>query len=246
MIGSTIKSNNADRLENTMSEVKYPAGKAGMIAIYDDVLSPETCQTLLDIISPNYESLSYEGRTMGGVTPKTKYSRDAALSMQYFQEHGHEWSSTLQSIENEIAGHLTGLISQYRSEFQALYDWERIEDSGFQIQRYEKNMGYYRPHVDSLPGTEAGNRVLACIIYLNTVENGGSTRFPIHEVRVNPIQGRIVLFPATWTHLHEGMPPISNDKWIISTFLNNTMPYTPSHTKFEDAFSHPHEDDHTH
>jgi hypothetical protein len=246
MIGFTTKLHNADRLENTMTEVTYPAGKEGLIAVYDNYLDPAICQDLLNRIVHIYNELSYDGRTVAGVDIKTKCSRDSSLNRQYFIEHGQNWTYELQDIENEITATLSSLVAAYRSEYQALHDWMTIEDTGFQIQQYEKNMGYYRPHVDSLPGTEVGNRVLACIVYLNTVEEGGSTRFPLHNVQINPVQGRVALFPATWTHLHEGMPALSEDKWIISTFLNNSMSYNPPHTKFEDAFSHPHEDDHTH
>ena len=230
-----------------MTEITYPAGKSGMIAVYDNYLDPAICRDLLDSIITNYNELSHDGRTIGGVEPRSKFSRDAGFNNQYFIEHGQEWTNKLQDIDDKIATALTGLIASYRCEYQVLHDWMQIEDTGFQIQKYEQNLGYYRPHVDSLPGTKAAKRVLACIIYLNTVENGGSTRFPLHNVNVNPVQGRVALFPATWTHLHEGMPPLSGDKWIISTFLiNEPQEEHPPHTKFEDAFSHPHEDDHTH
>jgi hypothetical protein len=83
------------------------------------------------------------------------------------------------------------------------------------------------------------------VIYLNDVEYGGETNFPLHEVAVTPKAGRIVFFPATWTHLHESRVPISSDKWIISSFINNVQPMDVGSRKPIESTHHEH-DDHEH
>lgn len=94
---------------------------------------------------------------------------------------------------------------------------QAVSDTGFHIQKYDPGVGYFRPHVDaSSPNTAL--RLAAAIVYLNTVEEGGGTRFTHLEHTVDCVEGRVLWFPATWTYEHEGTMPISAPKWSISTF----------------------------
>jgi hypothetical protein len=78
-------------------------------------------------------------------------------------------------------------------------------------------------HVDR--ATLAGShRELAVIIYLNDVEEGGETLFPIQRTKVRPEAGKIVWFPAGFTHPHEGTTPVSGPKLIATSFLGYTKP----------------------
>jgi hypothetical protein len=54
---------------------------------------------------------------------------------------------------------------------------------------------------------------------LNTVKEGGETEFLYYKKRINPIEGRLVIWPAGFTHTHRGNPPLSNDKYIITGWL---------------------------
>lgn len=65
------------------------------------------------------------------------------------------------------------------------------------------------------------SRFLSFIWYLNDVEIGGETEFL--NGKVTPSTGKIVLFPATWTYLHKGCMPISNDKYIITGWIGTKM-----------------------
>ena len=56
-------------------------------------------------------------------------------------------------------------------------------------------------------------------MYLNTIESGGQTAFPLHEVSVSAEAGSIAVFPASWTHPHQGLLSLKQDKWIVSTFI---------------------------
>jgi len=37
-------------------------------------------------------------------------------------------------------------------------------------------------------------------------------------LQVSPECGTILIFPATWTYLHRGNTPISNDKYILGSY----------------------------
>lgn len=62
-------------------------------------------------------------------------------------------------------------------------------------------------------------RYLVLLWYLNDVGEGGETFFPALDLRVSPKPGRMLIFPPYWMFQHIGMPPRSNDKYILSTYL---------------------------
>lgn len=202
-------------------KINYPAGKESMIMVCDDIIDPLMCQDLISSLQPLWSSISYPGRTMGGLDLVTKSSEDAAFSELGFLEKNLQYTEFFYKMEKTFLEAFQTALMFYRNEFRALHGWMNLEDTGFQVQKYLKNFGHYREHVDSFPGTEVSSRVASGIIYLNTVESGGETNFPLHNVAVKAVQGRIVIFPALWTHPHEGRTPLSSEKWIINTFFLN-------------------------
>ena len=75
----------------------------------------------------------------------------------------------------------------------------------------------FQLHFDSLG--PVANRYLVFLWYLNDVEVGGETAFPVLETAIQPKAGRLVMFPPFWMFQHEGKPPISRDKYIFSTYF---------------------------
>jgi|TARA_Y100000031_G_scaffold127130_1_gene144620 hypothetical protein len=86
------------------------------------------------------------------------------------------------------------------------------------IQRYQPTQGYHVWHPEVTNQENAG-RVLVCLLYLNTVEEGGETEFLYQKMRVPAVQGTLAMFPTTWTHLHRGNPPLKGNKYVINTWL---------------------------
>ena len=86
-------------------------------------------------------------------------------------------------------------------------------------------MKQYRPggtekfqlHFDAIH--HVANRYLVFLWYLNDLDAGGETRFPQLDVTVAPRAGRLLMFPPYWMYQHEGVPPVSGDKYIASTYL---------------------------
>ena len=86
------------------------------------------------------------------------------------------------------------------------------------VQRYKPGEGYHIWHCDA-DNLLTSRRTLVVSLYLNTVTKGGETEFLYQSTRVSPAQGTLVLFPATWTHLHRGNPPLEKNKYLMTTWL---------------------------
>ena len=201
----------------------WPAGKDSAIMVAENIIDKYICSDFVGNLKKNYSQMFAPGPTLGGINLSVKNSMDASVSLEnlsllnipIYPIHSHE----LVIVEK-----LFQCIEYYRESFKQLWEWNSVSDTGFRVQEYKKGLGYYREHIDGgLGHKSAMNRVLAAIVYLNDVEIGGGTYFREHDVTVPPKAGSICLFPAHWTHPHQGCVPISDDKWIISTFIINTL-----------------------
>jgi hypothetical protein len=94
----------------------------------------------------------------------------------------------------------------------------RFRDMGYNMQRTREGE-YYHWHVDSGPG-EFSQRQLVAVWYLNAVPGpGGETEFSLQDVKVVPEEGKLVLFPPFWTHIHRGVELEAGVKYIATTWL---------------------------
>lgn len=75
----------------------------------------------------------------------------------------------------------------------------------------------FEPHFDSID--EKSRRYLVFLWYLNDVVDGGETHFVDLDLKIQARAGRLLMFPPYWMFQHAGLPPISNDKYIVSTYL---------------------------
>ncbi len=146
------------------------------------------------------------------VNKKVKISAD----LDFSKEAGKD-----SEIDRSLFGLVNLAFQRYVEQFGVLKAFS-IYDTGYFLTRYEKGQGFYDWHIDA--GNDATiNRLFSCLIYLNTVEEGGETEFFYQKLSIKPVKGRMVLFPASWTHLHRGTMPASEDKYIMTTFLTHKV-----------------------
>jgi hypothetical protein len=92
----------------------------------------------------------------------------------------------------------------------------------FNLQRYAPGEGFFSWHCDwntSEEATEPIRRVLAWILYLNTVPDGG-TEFHWQDHHVEAVKGKLVIFPAGLSHLHRGRICRTHTKTIATGWIN--------------------------
>ncbi|WP_351188381.1 2OG-Fe(II) oxygenase [Shewanella sp. TB4-MNA-CIBAN-0142] len=90
------------------------------------------------------------------------------------------------------------------------------------VQHYQQGVGGYPHwHSEQYPQNghnEALHRVVLYMFYLNDVEEGGETEFYYQQRKISPKKGTMVIAPAGFTHSHRGNVPISNDKYIATSW----------------------------
>jgi hypothetical protein len=122
-------------------------------------------------------------------------------------------------IEKNMNFNLEKFYIKYVHKSIQLNNIELLNEN-WRIKKYIKDEGFFNWHVDNMPVYK--RRLLAIIYYLNDVDEGGETSFKIDNriINIKPKKGKLIIFPANFCYVHKGNIPISNDKYILVTFLN--------------------------
>ena len=89
----------------------------------------------------------------------------------------------------------------------------------FKIHKVKKSEGYHAWHYErATPATI--DRLLAYMTYLEAPTKGGETEFLHQSLRIEPIVGRTLIWPAGFTHMHRGNPPLEGEKMYITGWFN--------------------------
>lgn len=139
--------------------------------------------------------------------PEVKRSTDLAISAHA------DWRDIDQALSRQLAS----TFNAFRVEFP-FFAANAFKDIGYNLQRTLPGE-YYHWHVDAGPGA-LSDRQLVAIWYLNDVPGpGGETEFPLQEVSIRPEEGKLVLFPPFWTHVHRGVTLREGVKYIATTWI---------------------------
>ena len=176
------------------------------IGIYDNMLSSDDCQYIIDEFErhPNKRDGVI---SIGGYDVIAKSQKDSTdLTISFFE------CNKLTDILSNGLSEGTEKYCQDYPEVDTINNWTVFPS--FNIQRYLPGQGFHNPHCEmDAPGNP---RVLAWMFYLNTVTDAGETRFPSYDLNVNPVEGRLVIWPAYFTHIHHGVVSKTQTKYIAT------------------------------
>lgn len=124
------------------------------------------------------------------------------------------WTDEIQLLTSSLDKGIVQYHDTYLKDYNVDY-FQHTTYIGFQIQR--TNPGeYYKWHHDFASiDPKYGNRLITYIWYLNDITSGGQTEF-YDGTKIVPETGKLLLFPATWTYLHQGLPPEKEIKYIVT------------------------------
>lgn len=106
----------------------------------------------------------------------------------------------------------------YRKKYSALDSLKRHAIIDMKIQKTNTGEGYHVWHCEN-DGIATRHRLLAFMIYLNDVKEGGETEFLYQKKRIKAETGKLLLWPAQFTHTHRGNMPISNEKYVLTGWI---------------------------
>lgn len=182
------------------------------VSIQENLFTKEECEHLINLGKPHLEN-SVVSDSKGGYLSSGRTSRTAWIS--HFQDE----------ITTKIATKIADLVKipiENAEKFQLVHYGETNE---------------YKAHYDSWDhdGSDktlrcikyGGPRMVTALIYLNDVEEGGSTKFTKLDLDVLPNTGKLLMFENTLKDSinkhplseHAGMPVIKGEKYICNLWF---------------------------
>ena len=184
---------------------------------YPNRLSNEQCKMLIKFFddSPN----THNGKTYGP-NNDIKVSTDLEVHPENDAEIDDLIFNMMATVFNDYTKEFDDNL-----EFMNSYNGRIWKDTGYQFQMSPKNKGKFDWHSDSSFGKAEHicNRHFAIIVYLNDVNSGGETEFMYQKTSIKPEVGKVIVFPSYPQWLHRGVIPKSNDKYIITTFMTQSI-----------------------
>jgi len=177
------------------------------IRVYDDALPAAFCAQLVAGFETTVEAQSRNGR---GIRPGLEESAWTELDIGRLADD---------AFRGFFLAQIEQFLDRYNQDVQlgiAVPLRPRTDDLRMKRYRPGGDEGF-QPHFDSIDAV--ASRYLVFLWYLNDVEVGGETLFCDLDIRIAPRAGRLLMFPPYWMFQHAGLPPVSGDKYILSTYL---------------------------
>ena len=88
-----------------------------------------------------------------------------------------------------------------------------------QMSKYKPNNYYKSIHCENDGNSNHLKRTFAFMIFLNDIKKGGGTKFLYQKFIAKPKAGNFYIWPAYWTHLHQGVNAPKENKYIITGWV---------------------------
>ena len=179
-------------------------------------VSDENCDRIIELFE-ELEEYHHIGVTTLSHQPTRKKSTDLSI---YLKGCDCLQNEEFRQLMNILVNNLGEGVKEYKEKYTidsigvdtiARWGMENV----FNIQRYLPTEGYYGWHTEN-SGLDNCQRVLAWMIYLNDVTDGGGTEFFFQNKTTKAEKGKLVVWPTDWTHYHRGEVSNTQTKYIAT------------------------------
>ena len=172
----------------------------------------DVCDELVAFFEARKEQHT-QGKMAGGLNLESKKSTDLSIRPHDLEQADHQ-------PVRDYLDKLFQCYQDYLEQWPFLQSFmQQVELGPFNIQRYDPTGHFLKVHSERTTISTA-HRVLAWMTYLNDVEDGGATHFVYQDLDVRPEKGKTLIWPAEWTHAHQGRVLNSGQKYIITGWMH--------------------------
>ena len=184
------------------------------IGIWENLLNSTECQGIID----RYEMLE---------TLNLTYSRDQLRDAPAHKKHDKAAFllgesalrvTTDQEFLHPVLSKFWICYEQYLRHYSVLGETGKHYIRSMKIQKTLPGQGYHLWHYES-DCPEFADRICSWAFFLNDVTEGGETEFLYQGLRVPAKAGSLIIWPATYTHVHRGNPPLTETKYLLTGWV---------------------------
>ena len=162
----------------------------------------DKCDDLIKSFESSPEKMEEGKIGFANVDPNKKKCVESFFDFEDINQH------------NLVNEYLPLAIEKYREKCISVVLWPFDIDPEYKVQRYHPTEAYYLLHCENT--YPFSSRVLAWMVYLNDVTDGGYTEFPNQGKRFQPRAGDLLIWPAFFTHPHRGIASKTQTKYIVT------------------------------
>ncbi len=212
-INIKIKKNNHDKI---LIESENPHFIGAWNIENDDL-----CSEIINFFEEN-KNLQRDGVTGSGKNQEIKKTTDIVVNP-------NDLKYPKFNCLNKYIQHLYMNFKDYQNQWPFLKDLvKKMHIGKFNIQRYTPGGHFAKVHTER-SSIASSHRLFAWMTYLNNVDDGGTTHFSHFDIDIKPETGKTLIWPAEWTHAHNGKILNSGVKYIITGWLH--FPHNTNHEK---------------
>jgi hypothetical protein len=184
------------------------------IGIYDNYITKDECDRAVTLFENQHkfrntiDRMQFENRSITQIQDQQFFSGNWNLDI---------WWEDLKSLMYNFD--LAWQHYKKNTGAASAYSQEKFFYTTLKIQKTLPTQGYHVWHIEHNRGVDNESRAFVFSVYLNDVEEGGETEFLHFSKRIKPKTGRIVIWPAAFPYVHRGNPPLSGEKYLITSWL---------------------------
>jgi len=185
------------------------------IGLYDNVISQKSCEKIISYFDRVYDvdSEKFDCSYGGNETAKGEFTR---CDHQIFLS---------EQKQNPIRNVILDIVDNYHELYKTKYWTSNLIELKFEeikLQKTPPRGGFHDWHCE-INDLRVVDRCVAWMLYLNDIPEGeGETEFLWQGIRVQPKVGRLLIWPAFYTHTHRGNAVYSTNKYIATGWGNYT------------------------
>ena len=126
--------------------------------------------------------------------------------------------------DHDLTSKTWDMIHECLPEFMSTKSWpwyyDNLASKDYCLKQYTKDEDYTDIHIDT-DTKETYNRMVAWVLFLNDVEEGGEFEFLHSELKVKPEKGKVLMFPCNYLFPYRVNTPKSNDLTIMTGYIYN-------------------------
>lgn len=184
------------------------------IASFKNVLTHNECENLIS----HYNKLSELNLSFTRIDLNDAPNHKKADSAVFVLEDSSLRVTPDMSFINFFLDRVWLCYKDYVKKYSVLESASNHQIRSMKIQKTLPGEGYHVWHFES-DTVYHSSRIITWSVYLNTVEQGGETEFLYQSLRIPAVEGTLVMWPATYTHVHRGNPPLSGEKYLLTGWI---------------------------
>ena len=172
----------------------------------------DLCKEIINFFEEN-KNLQRDGVSGSGKNLEIKKTTDIVVNANDLKNEKFK-------CLNKYINNLFESFKDYQNQWPFLKTlFKELHIGKFNIQKYSPGGHFAKVHTER-SSISSSHRLFAWMTYLNNVEDGGTTHFSHYNIEIKPEIGKTLIWPAEWTHAHNGKILNSGVKYIVTGWMH--------------------------